>query len=76
MLVLKRKVGESIRIGDNIEISVVEIGADKIKIAIDAPKEIPIIRSELIDAAITNKEAAADNANVSIIQNLIKINKR
>lgn len=61
MLVLQRKVGESLMIGENIEISIVEITNDKVKIAIAAPKEIPIMRTELIEAANANKEAALQN---------------
>lgn len=61
MLVLQRKAGESLMIGENIEISIVEITNDKVKIAISAPKEIPIIRTELIEAVNTNKEAALQN---------------
>lgn len=61
MLVISRKVSESIVIGDNIEILVSEIGADRVKICINAPKEIPIVRSELIETRKLNQEAASPN---------------
>lgn len=61
MLVISRKVSESIVIGDNIEILVSEIGADRVKICIKAPKEIPIIRSELLETRKLNQEAAFPN---------------
>lgn len=58
MLVLQRKRNQSIVIGDNIEISVLEIGADWVKLALSAPKDISILRKELIEAAKVNQESA------------------
>lgn len=47
MLVLSRKVGESIRIGEGIDITVVQIRFDRVRIGVSAPKEVPVRRSEL-----------------------------
>lgn len=47
MLVLSRKVGQVIMIGDNIEVTVVEIKGNNIKLGIKAPIEIPVARTEL-----------------------------
>lgn len=47
MLVLARRIGESINIGDNISIKLVRISGNQVRIAIDAPKDINIVRSEL-----------------------------
>ena len=58
MLVISRKVSESILIGDNIEIIVSEISGDRVKICINAPKEIPIVRKELVETQSLNKEAS------------------
>lgn len=58
MLVLQRKRNQSIVIDDNIEISVLEIGADWVKLALSAPKDISILRKELIEAAKVNQESA------------------
>ncbi len=58
MLVVTRKLDESIIISDSIEISVLEISKDKVKIGINAPKEVKIIRSELKTAQQTNVQAA------------------
>lgn len=59
MLVISRKSSESILIGDNIEIMVSEISGDRVKICINAPKEIPVVRRELLETRNLNKEAAA-----------------
>ncbi|MCS7271367.1 MAG: carbon storage regulator [Gemmataceae bacterium] len=48
MLVLSRKLGEKIYIGDNICITVVDIDRGKIRLGIEAPREIPIYRQELL----------------------------
>lgn len=69
MLVIKRKLNESIIIGDNIEIIVSEISGDKVKLAIDAPNEIKIIRKELKDTLEFNKSAV--NNKKSNVNNLI-----
>lgn len=50
MLVLTRKKNESIVIGDNITIVVVEIWGDKVRLGIEAPKEVPVHRREVFDA--------------------------
>jgi carbon storage regulator len=49
MLVLSRKQGESIQIGDNITIKIVSVGQGRVKIAIDAPSNVTILRQELCD---------------------------
>lgn len=49
MLVLSRKLGEKIFIGDDISIQVVDIQAGKIRLGIEAPREVKIIREELRD---------------------------
>lgn len=58
MLALARKVNESIIINDNIEITILEVKGDQIKIGIDAPKSIPIYRKELyVQIQEANEEA-------------------
>ncbi len=51
MLVLARKVGEKILIGDNISVTVVRIAPGVVRIGIDAPEETPIIREEIQNQA-------------------------
>ena len=50
MLVLSRHRDESIMIGDDIVITVVDLRGDKVRLGIDAPKEIPVHRQEVYDA--------------------------
>ncbi len=50
MLVLSRKKGESIKIGHDITITIVEVRGDRTRIGIEAPKEVPVDRSEIRDA--------------------------
>lgn len=47
MLVLTRKVGESIKMGDDVTVTVLEVDGGKVRIGIDAPREIEIVRSEV-----------------------------
>ena len=57
MLVLSRKKNESIVINDDITIVVVEIRGDKVRLGVEAPKEVPVHRREVYDA-IKAAEAA------------------
>lgn len=70
MLVIKRKVSESILIGDDIEIIISEISQDKVKIAINAPKEIKVIRKELKETCDFNITAASENIDKNSVKNL------
>ena len=54
MLVLSRKLGEKIYIGDNICITVVDIDRGKIRLGIEAPRDVPIYRQELLLAEEAN----------------------
>ncbi|MGD9569209.1 MAG: carbon storage regulator [Sedimentibacter sp.] len=70
MLVIKRKVSESILIGDDIEIIISEISQDKVKIAINAPKEVKITRKELAETCEFNIDAS-EKINKITLNNII-----
>jgi len=59
MLVLSRKKNESIVINDDITVVVVEIRGDKVRLGVEAPKEVPVHRREVYDA-IQQNEAVED----------------
>lgn len=65
MLVLSRKVGESIQIGDNIFVSVVEVKGGRVRLSFDAPKEIQILREEL--AVQIQQEAQVDKNGLKCV---------
>ncbi|GLB27935.1 carbon storage regulator [Lacrimispora xylanolytica] len=78
MLILQRKKGQELKIGDNICITVLDMGNDWVKLAIDAPRDVSILRSELIEAASANKEAVAVSlspGSISKINELLKTKK-
>lgn len=73
MLILRRKKNESILIGDNIRITIIECAADGVRVAIDAPEQISILREELSEAEQTNKTALTPDMNsVRMFQSLFK----
>ncbi len=71
MLILQRRKGQSLTINDNITLTVVDTGTDWGKLAIDAPKEIPILRSELKEAAAENQMASA-TASRQVLDEIMK----
>lgn len=69
MLVIGRKKGESILIGDHIEITVVKLDDGQVKLAISAPKEVLVLRKELYkEVEEENMNAVAKN--VDILKNI------
>ena len=70
MLVITRKKGESLLIGDDIEITVVKVDDGSVKLAINAPRDITILRKELYKEVEENKTAAV--FNLDLLKNIKK----
>lgn len=71
MLIITRKTGQSIMIGDNIEVTVSKLEDGSVKLGIDAPKDMIILRKELYEEVKKeNKEAM--NINISLLKNIKK----
>ncbi|CDE69991.1 MULTISPECIES: carbon storage regulator CsrA [Jutongia] len=70
MLALARKVNESIMLGNDIEITLLEIKGDQVKIGISAPKSVPIYRKEIyLQIQEENKQAAGQEIDVEALKN-------
>jgi carbon storage regulator len=65
MLVISRKINEKIKIGENIEIVIVSIDKNQVKIGIEAPKNLTILRSELLEN-IKEQNIKASKQNIDI----------
>ena len=73
MLILQRKEGESLLIGDDIRVTVVSVEAGgRVRLAIDAPRSLPILRSELRRAVDTNQAAAQEEAAPAELMDYLK----
>lgn len=71
MLIITRKKGESLMIGDDIEITISKIDDSSVKIGINAPKDISILRKELYEEVkAENKQAI--NVNIDLLKNIKK----
>jgi carbon storage regulator len=58
MLVIRRREGESLLIGDQIEVEILEINGSQVKLGVHAPREIPILRKEVCLTMQANQDAA------------------
>ena len=74
MLALSRKTNESIMLGNDIEITILEIKGDQVKIGVNAPKNVAIFRKEIyLQIQEENKKAAEQNVDRETLENLFKI---
>ena len=65
MLVLTRKTNQSISLGSNIRVTILDVEGDRVSVGIDAPKEVRIFRSELIDDTLRANRESLQSANFS-----------
>ena len=63
MLILQRKPGEAVCIGENITVSIVSVDSGRVRIAIDAPKDVSILRSELVEAIAANRDSVVTDSS-------------
>ncbi|MBA3781761.1 MAG: carbon storage regulator CsrA [Nocardioides sp.] len=65
MLVLSRRIGESVVVGDNIAITILEVRGDVVRVGIEAPRDVKVHRAELLaELEQTNKEAASPTDDI------------
>ena len=75
MLILQRKEGESLLIGDEVEVTVLAVEAGRVRLAIQAPRSVTILRSELKKAVQTNREAAEEEVSPLELLGVLKEKK-
>ncbi|VDH00954.1 Carbon storage regulator homolog [Lysinibacillus sphaericus] len=71
MLVLSRKPNETIKIGDGIELKIIEVKGDVVRIGIEAPRSVDILRGELVQS-ISESNSEAITVDLSVFNQLVK----
>ena len=62
MLILQRKAGEALMIGESVEVRVISVDGTRVRLAISAPEDVSILRSELITATAANRDSAMEES--------------
>ncbi|MDR2132904.1 MAG: carbon storage regulator [Clostridiales Family XIII bacterium] len=75
MLVISRKAGEKLRVGDSVTFTILSVNGDKVAVGIDAPREISILRGELIETIESNLESSARELKVESIRGIAALIK-
>ena len=70
MLALSRKKGEALVLNNNIEVTILEIRGDQVKIGVSAPKEIPIYRKEVYLQIQKENEESSNAENMELLKNM------
>lgn len=71
MLALSRKQGESIMVGNDIELTILEIKGEQVKVGISAPKSIPVYRKEIYMQIREENKEAAQNIDIESLKKLL-----
>lgn len=71
MLIITRKTGEGFHIGDGVTVTVMEAGKDKVKLGIDAPRDVKIIRSEIYESERFNVQAAVNKVSIDFMNSFL-----
>ena len=71
MLILRRRAGETLLIGDNVKLTVMDVYEGGVRLAIDAPKSVQILRSELLQAVDANRDAAEESKRPDALLGLL-----
>jgi carbon storage regulator len=75
MLILTRKIGESIRIGDNVVVKIVSLDNRHVKIGIDAPRSVSVNREEIYQKIQSENQEAAEAPKSGSIQDIAQLLK-
>jgi len=76
MLVIRRRSGESLLVGDEIEIEILEIGGSQVKLGIRAPKHVVVLRKEIQIAGQQNLAASKEKSTAAVDSLLMTLKKR
>ena len=71
MLILQRKRGETLLIGEDISITVASVDGERVRLAISAPPEVSILRSELVAARAANRDSAKEESDPKALLDLL-----
>lgn len=71
MLIITRKTGEGFHIGDGITVTVMEAGKDKVKLGIEAPRDVKIVRSEIFESERFNVQAAVNKVSIDFMNSFL-----
>jgi carbon storage regulator len=76
MLVIRRRAGEALLIGDDVEIEILEMGTSQVKLGIRAPKDVLVLRKEIQIAGEQNREASKQKSGAAVDFLLESLKKR
>jgi carbon storage regulator len=76
MLVIRRRAGEALLIGDDVEIEILEMGSSQVKLGIRAPKDVLVLRKEIQLAGEQNREASKQKSGAAVDSLLESLKKR